>query len=332
MNIVIEVLKHALMITGFVFVMMLIIEYINVQTKGIWHNNLAKSKWKQYFLAAFLGAIPGCLGAFTAITLFSHRIISFGAVVTAMIATSGDEAFIMLAMFPQKAILLTTIIFIVGIIAGFITDKFVSPRYFESKFAKNRFPIHEEEKCDCYPHKNLFSNFKTKSIPRILMLIIITFFLLGTATGEIGPEKWNWVRISILMTSFIALLIVITVPEHFLEEHLWKHIVVTHIPKIFLWTFGTLLVVHILLEFIDINSWIASNMFIILAIALLVGIIPESGPHLVFVTLFAAGTIPFSVLLASSIVQDGHGMIPMLADSKRGFFSVKAVNIILVQL
>jgi len=70
MNIVIEVLKHALMITGFVFVMMLIIEYINVQTKGIWHNNLAKSKWKQYFLAAFLGAIPGCLGAFTAITLF----------------------------------------------------------------------------------------------------------------------------------------------------------------------------------------------------------------------------------------------------------------------
>ncbi len=46
------------MITGFVFVMMLIIEYINVQTKGIWHDNLAKSHWKQYFLAAFMGAIP----------------------------------------------------------------------------------------------------------------------------------------------------------------------------------------------------------------------------------------------------------------------------------
>ena len=328
MKIFIEVLKHALIITGFVFVMMLIIEYINVQTKGIWHSNLTKSKWKQYFLAAFLGAIPGCLGAFTAITLFSHRIISFGAVVTAMIATSGDEAFVMLAMFPQKAILLTAIIFVVGIIAGFITDKVVSPRYFESKFAKNKFPIHEENKCDCYPHKNFFSNFKTTSVPRILILIIIIFFLLGTAAGEIGPEKWNWVRITILLTSFIALLIVITVPEHFLEEHLWQHIVVVHIPKIFLWTFGTLLVVHILLEFIDINTWIASNMFVILVIALIVGIIPESGPHLVFVTLFASGTIPFSILLASSIVQDGHGMIPMLADSKRGFFSVKAVNII----
>jgi len=329
MKVIIEVLKHALMITGFVFVMMLIIEYINVQTKGLWQNNLAESKWKQYFLAALLGAIPGCLGAFTAVTLFSHRIISFGAVVTTMIATSGDEAFVMLAMFPQKAVLLIVIIFVIGIIAGFITDKVISPKHFESKFAHNKFPMHEEEKCDCFPHKNLFSNFKKTSIPRILMIIIITMFLLGTVSGEIGPQIWNWVRVTIMLTSLIALLIVITVPEHFLEEHLWGHIVKVHIPKIFLWTLGTLLIVHFLLQFIDINSWVASNIFIVLAVALLIGIIPESGPHLVFVTLFASGTIPFSILLASSIVQDGHGMLPMLAESKKGFFSVKAVNLII---
>ena len=34
MNTVIIVVKHALMITGFVGVMMLVIEYINVFTKG----------------------------------------------------------------------------------------------------------------------------------------------------------------------------------------------------------------------------------------------------------------------------------------------------------
>ena len=78
----------------------------------------------------------------------------------------------------------------------------------------------------------------------------------------------------------------------------------------------------------DINGWIANNMFVVLAVALLIGIIPESGPHLVFVTLFASGTIPFSILLASSIVQDGHGMLPLLAESKRGFLSVKAVNLV----
>jgi len=328
MKIVIEVLKQALMITGFVFVMMLIIEYINVQTKGLWHDHLSKAKWKQYFLAAFLGAIPGCLGAFTAVTLFSHRIISFGAVVTAMIATSGDEAFVMLAMFPHKAILLTAIIFVIGIIAGFITDKFISQKHFEIKFAHNKFPLHEEIKCDCFPHGNLFSNFIKTSFTRILIIIIVSIFLLGTLFGEIGPEKWNWIRITIMLTSFVALFIVITVPEHFLKEHLWGHIVKIHILRIFLWTFGTLLLVKVLFHFIDINSWITYNIFIVLAVALLVGIIPESGPNLVFVTLFASGTIPFSILLANSIVQDGHGMLPMLAESKRGFLAVKAVNMV----
>ena len=32
--------------------------------------------------------------------MYSHRVLSLGAVVTAMIATSGDEAFVMLAMIP----------------------------------------------------------------------------------------------------------------------------------------------------------------------------------------------------------------------------------------
>jgi len=46
----------------------------------------------------------------------------------------------------------------------------------------------------------------------------------------------------------------------------------------------------------------------------------------VFVTLYAQGSIPLSILLASSIVQDGHGMLPMLADSRRKFVVIKAIN------
>ena len=122
---VLGVLKHAIMITGFVFVMMLVIEYINVQTEGVWQSALKKWKWGQYIIAAILGIIPGCLGAFSVVALFSHRVVSLGALVSAMIATSGDEAFIMLAMFPSKAVLLTGIIFMIGIIAGFLTDKLI---------------------------------------------------------------------------------------------------------------------------------------------------------------------------------------------------------------
>ncbi len=141
-----SVTKHALMITGFVFVMMLVIEYVNVQTKGLWQKNISQSRWKQYLFAAFLGAIPGCLGAFTAVALYSHRLISFGAIVTAMIATSGDEAFVMLAMFPAEAIALTILIFFIGIGAGYLADKIPFFAKLGEKYSENSFPIHDERK------------------------------------------------------------------------------------------------------------------------------------------------------------------------------------------
>jgi len=67
------ILKDAIIITGLVFVMMMVIEYINVASRGIWQNRLSGNRWKQYIVAGLLGAIPGCLGAFTVVALFSYR-------------------------------------------------------------------------------------------------------------------------------------------------------------------------------------------------------------------------------------------------------------------
>jgi hypothetical protein len=320
------------MITGFVFVMMLVIEYINVQTNGIWQNSLSGKKWKHYLLAAGLGAIPGCLGAFTAVALYSHRLISFGAIVTAMIATSGDEAFIMFAMFPGKAALLTVIIIGIGILAGYLVDKMPFAVKFRDKFVDRKFPLHTDEKCKCFQKDKFFQYVLQPSAPRLALIVISIALILGIITGELAGNAQPWLRVTIFITFVFSLFIVVSVPEHFLKKHLWDHIVKKHIPRIFLWTFGTLLVIHFLMAMIDIQSWINNNMLFVLLIAVLVGIIPESGPHLVFVTLFAQGSIPFSVLLASSIAQDGHGMLPLLAESKRGFLAVKFINIIFALL
>ena len=65
---------------------------------------------------------------------------------------------------------------------------------------------------------------------------------------------------------------------------------------------------------------------IVLLVACLICLIPESGPHLLFLTLFVENAIPFSTFLASSIVQDGHGTLPLLAESRGDFFKVKAIN------
>ena len=328
METIYKVLLHAIMITGFVFVMMLVIEYINVQSKGLWQKHLTKNKWNQYLIAGLLGAILGCLGAFTIIAMFSHRLVSFGALVTTMIATSGDESFIMFAMFPKTAFLLTFIILVVGILAGYITDKLYKPTKVLEQISTHKLPLHNEPECKCFEKDKIWFNLFHPSIHRLTTGIIILILIIGISSGMLAGGLEIWMKISVLLAFLFSLFIVITVPNHFLKKHIWAHIVKKHLPRIFLWVFGTLLFMHFLMNYINVQEWITSNMYVVLLVAVLIGIIPESGPHLIFVTLFAQGSIPFSILLASSISQDGHGMLPMLAESRRTFLAVKIVNII----
>jgi len=325
---ILAVFKHALMITSFVFIMMLLIEYVNVQTRGAWQDSLKNSRWGQYVLGAFLGALPGCLGAFTVVSLYSHRVVSLGALVATMIATSGDEAFVMFSMFPQRALWITLLLFVVGIISGILTDILFKRQDNLIRHLDHQLPIHQSDHCNCFPKGQIWQQLRHPSMPRALLVGIFAFFLFALFSGSLGPANWDWKKITFAFSAAFGLFVSATVPEHFLEEHLWEHVVKKHLPRIFLWTFGALLVMKLLVDHLDAQAWIHDNTVWVMLMAALIGIIPESGPHLIFVTMYAAGALPFGILLASSIVQDGHGMLPMLAISRRGFLLVKGINII----
>jgi hypothetical protein len=308
--------------------MMLLIEYINVQTRGSWQENLKNNRWSQYVLAVVLGATPGCLGAFTVVSLYSHRVVTLGALVAAMIATSGDEAYVMLSLFPGKTVLLTLILIFVALITGYLTDIFIkNPQRLLQKM-DHKFEIHEHELCDCLNRQVIIKQLKNLSLERGALFLLLSVFMIGFLGSIIGPAAWNWVKITYVISFAFALFIILTVPEHFLEEHLWGHIFKKHLLRIFLWTFGALYAVHLLESFMNLEQWIASNTYTMLGIASLVGIIPESGPNLIFVTLFAKGALPFAILVANSIVQDGHGTLPLLAFSGRAFIIVKVINVV----
>jgi len=324
---IIDVLKHALMITSFVLIMMLLIEYINVQTRGSWQLALRRSRFGQYVLGAFLGVVPGCLGAFTAVSLYSHRSLSFGALVAAMIATSGDEAFVMFSMFPLQALWISIILFIIALIAGWLTDALFENQARFLQHEDHELLLHEEEVCHCFSPSGILSQLKQITFARTMLIAMFGSFLFLLATGLLGSEAWDWKKITFTIGTGFALFVVLTVPDHFLEKHLWEHVIKRHLTRIFLWTFGALLAIHYLDAYLNVNEWIQNNLFLVQLIAVLVGVIPESGPHLIFVTLFAQGTIPFSILLASSVVQDGHGTLPLLAVSGRAFIWLKLVNI-----
>ncbi len=321
-----ESLTHALMITGFVFVMMLVIEYLNVFTAGVWQQRLRGSRWKQYLLASFLGATPGCLGTFAVVSLYSHRVVSLGAVVAAMIATSGDESFVMLSMIPGTAVFIFFILLLVGIVAGVLTDVLFSKKEAQWATADHEFNLHEKEVCHCFPRRHIMENWQHCTLARGVLSFTLMLFTFGLLSGQLGPPTWNWVKATLLLTSGVGLFIVATVPDHFLEKHLWEHVAKVHVPRVFLWTFGALLLMHLLVDHFHLAGWMQGNRLIMLVIACLVGLIPESGPHLIFLTLFTKGAIPFSVLVASSIVQDGHGMLPLLAESRLDFLRIKGIN------
>jgi hypothetical protein len=321
-----HVVAHGLMITGFVAVMMLAVEYVNVLTQGVWIRALATGRWRQYLLAALLGAIPGCLGAFVVVSLYAHRRLTLGAVVTAMIATVGDETFVLLAMVPQTAAWMIPALALLGIPAGFLTDLVRGRGRADGECCE--LPLHAEHAPGaCFARGKILGQWRSPTPHRAILTVALAVFALGIVSGWVGEPEWNWVRVTLLVVAGFGLFISSTVSDHFLDEHLWNHVLRRHVPRIFLWTMGALAVIHTLDHFLDVAAMVEQNLWVVLLIAVAVGIIPESGPHLVFITLFAAGKLPLSILIASSIVQDGHGMIPMLAHSRRDFLQVKLINV-----
>lgn len=327
MSLLAGVLRQSVTIAGFVFVMMLIIEYLNVRTSGAWQERLARRRFGQYLLAAALGALPGCLGAFAVVALYSHRVVTVGALVAAMVATAGDESFFMLALVPRAALVIHGVLLVVAVAVGVLVDFLGGARMTERLACCEGFELHRPEACECFPGKKvILEQLRHCSAARGTLALMLVALLALVAGGAVGPPEWNWLRITVVAAAATSLFIVLTVPDHFLEEHLWRHVVMRHLPRVFMWTFGALLAMNVLVHHLDLEHAIQGGSWAMLLVACAVGLIPQSGPHLVFVTLYARGLVPFSVLLAGSIVQDGHGMLPLLAHSRRAFLVVKAVN------
>jgi len=380
MHLFIDILRNSILITGLVVVMMMMIESLNIESKGLVFKGLRKTKFGQVIIAALLGSIPGCMGGFATVSLYTHRMFSFGALVAMMIASSGDEAFVMLAMIPEQALILFAVLFILAVIAGVLTDKV------HDKVHARHCSMQDHDQCgaetDCHDgytvheHEDSCKHSSPDNRPeqnrihygwkRITMFVGLAIFIAALASGKLGHDHGahsghvhtetcdghhnhscecqhehdsagftidllseDWMNVLFAGLSVIVLFVLIFASDHFVEEHLWNHIVKKHLPTIFAWTFSVLLVLGIGLQYVDISSWISDNTVLMILLATAIGIIPESGPHMIFVTLFAAGVVPFPVLLASSISQDGHASIPLLAESKRSFLWAKIINCII---
>ena len=351
----------------------MMIESLNIESKGLVFKGLRRTKFGQVIVAALLGSVPGCMGGFATVSLYTHRMFSFGALVAMMIASSGDEAFVMLAMIPDQALVLFAVLFVIAVIVGVLTDRIYDWSHARKCDKEEHHECGVHADCEGYevhehvaaPQEHAKRHFGWK---RIAMFVGLAVFIAALGSGQLGHDhsahghgghehgcecehhgempgqaghdeceaghgtfqinllSEDWMNVLFAGLGVIMLVVLIFASDHFVEEHLWHHIVRKHLPVIFAWTFGVLLVLGIALQYVDIDRWISDNTVLMILLATAIGIIPESGPHMIFVTLFAAGVVPFPVLLASSISQDGHASIPLLAESKKSFAWAKLIN------
>lgn len=368
LEILLDAIRSAVLVSGLVVVMMMIIESLNIDSHGRLLGKLKGSRPAQIVVSGLLGLVPGCIGGFASVSLYTHGIIGFGALVAMMIASSGDEAFVMIATMPDKAWWIFLILFCIAVCCGFIVDKLYrksAPR----SVCERSFEVHDEDGKSKHSH----ADSRHLGWKRVVMFLGVAAFITALLAGwlECGSheheaghgesvvacggcgchehsaehgaghgesavvsgegfelnllsEEWMYWLFGAL--SLIVLIVLVTGSDHFVEEHLWQHIIKEHLASIFLWTFGVLVLVGAGLHYLDIGNWISSNTALMILLATLVGIIPESGPHMVFVTLYASGIIPLPVLLASCISQDGHSSLPLLAESKKDFLLAKGIN------
>lgn len=374
-----DVLKNALLITGLVMVMMMMIESVNITSGGRIFRKLGRNRVGNVVLGALLGSIPGCLGGFATVSLYTHRILSFGALIAMMIASSGDEAFVMLAAFPKTALWIFAGLFILAVACGLVVDIFAR-RKDNSELCGEMQELHAEDLqgTDTPGHEHVASTEHAHGTPhtevhsrhfswkRILLIIGTVAFITALAGGMLEHEHGHedapaqniehvhshecthehahdcthdhahepsinlldeqWMNVVFAILSLVIVVVLLRSDDHFVDEHLWHHVIRKHLPTVFGWTFGVLLAMGVTLHFFHVEDWISDNIPLMIVLAALVGLIPESGPHLIFVTLFAGGIVPLPVLVASCISQDGHASLPLLAESKTAFLKAKAIN------
>ncbi len=264
-------LKESLNIILIIFGLMILVEILVLKYKESIIKFIKNKSFLGYIVASLFGIIPGCVGTFAMDSLYMSGLLGFGGITATMIATSGDEAFLMISMAAtgkipvHVIIILTAILFILGIIGGVIGDIF-------AKKSRMKFC----EKCSIDYHKG--EEFKFK---------------------------------------------------HFIKEHIYNHIIKKHIWKIFLWVFAAIFAINILHGYVGSNLAISGvTKIYLLIIASVIAILPISGPNIFLAVMFANGMVPFSVLLANSIIQDGHGLLPLLGFSVSDALKIKIFNFV----
>lgn len=169
----------------FLFVIYLLVEYLEHKNNNFVHNLFRKSQKSGAFLGALFGTIPQCGFSVIASELFAKRAITVGTLIAIFVATS-DEAIPILIAHPSRIydmLRLIGIKFVVAVVFGFLIDFLVKTDINYADFNEEEHHFHGNcESCD----DGILKSAVIHSL-KIFAFIFAVNIILGFVTEFVSP-------------------------------------------------------------------------------------------------------------------------------------------------
>ena len=266
---------------------------------------LSNAKGAQVPLAALLGSTPGCGGAVVVVAAYSSGHVGFGAVVATLTATMGDAAFLLLATRPDAAAVVLPLSLAIGILSGWIVDRFHTVEYRASTLAS----------CELAP---LIGRTRPQDVAYLLLAIpglyVGALQLAQIEVGHIFGLPIMWIA---LVGTFLGLTIWATSKVSAMTNA--KDSPLTRMAEetsfISVWVIGAYLAYDYVAEFggLDLELLFQSIAPLLPLMGVLIGLIPGCGPQVLVTTLYLNGIVPFAALMGNAVSNDGDALFPAIA-------------------
>jgi len=273
------------------------------------------TRW-QSAIAAFLGALPGCGGAIIVVTQYTRGYASFGALVSVLVATMGDAAFLLIAREPLTGLLVMAIGLVVGTASGMLVD-WVHGRDFLRAAKSDADNSANIRPADGFIPPWATSLWLALLAPGLVMGVLMAFQVdIDVLTGIDGLT----VGFGFAGAAFALLLWALSGNGN---SHILCPVDTTGVGErvVIDTNFVTAWVVMAFLAYeisvyafgADVSVLFQSWAPVMPLVGILVGFIPGCGPQIVVASLYLAGAIPFSAQLSNAIANDGDALFPAIA-------------------
>lgn len=299
---------------------------------------------------ALLGVTPGCGGAVLVMPMFGRGTVSFGTVVAALVATMGDSSFVIIAANPRTALILHALLLVVGVVCGLLVDRLgVAPAPGPVRSRSAPLPVAARSTVGAAAAEigmtgRIVVRFPSPGLVAFWSLVIAGLGVSAARLfdpaaaagigGGVGPGTYLGV-VGAAMTGTVFVRGRGRVPEPREPLRTGDRDALRSVLH------------HAARETAFVTVWVAASFCVLawlgalgvaapehlpaaglagIVAAALVGLLPGCGPQIVLTGLYAAGALPFSMLAANALSQDGDALLPLIATHRRAALFASALT------